>query len=136
MMAARTQALTDPYAAVGIAVRAAHETLRGRRPLSWEEMIDEVRAMDLVVVQEQWRAFHDSMLLGVPHGATWADQLPVLEFRTSRPMRGGRRYRSVNWPADRSRLTIDDGAVEISVGDEAQRIPLDRVAAVFAHEDG
>ncbi len=133
---AQIQAVRDPYAAVGVAARAAHEALYGRPPVQLEEMVEEIASLDLVRIREQWEAFHATMLLGVPPGSTWKGQLPVLEFPRASPTRSGKRHRSVNWPADRSRLTINDTAVEISVKDEARRVPFEQVAAVFTFDDG
>jgi hypothetical protein len=133
---ARIQALRDPYARVGVAARAAHEVLYGRPPVQMEQMVEEIASLDLVRIREQWEAFHATMLLGVPPGSAWEGQLPVLEFPRTSPSRRGKRHRSVNWPADRSRLVIDDTAVEISVKDEARRVPLEQVAALFTYDDG
>jgi len=136
LRAARVQAVRDPYAAVGVAARAAHEALNGRPPLQLADMVAEVESIDLVRIRDQWEAFYRTMLLGVPRGATWAGKLPVLEFPRSPASRQGKRHRSVNWPADPARLTVSDAAVEISVKDEARRVTFDQLAAMFTFDDG
>lgn len=135
LKASYIQQLTDPYAQLGIAVRAAHEFQRGRRPMHLEEIVDEIESITSPEVHDGWQEFVSTMMLGLPAEASWNDALPVLSFPDTVPTRGGKRFRSVNWPDDRSRLTIDPDGVEVSVGDRAQRVPTDDVAALLTFDE-
>lgn len=136
LAAARVRDLVDPYARVGVAVRAAHEHLLGRPPVTLDEMVAEVEAVTPDQIQDGWRAFNSTLLLGVPGRATWADQLPMLSFPITAPTGHGNDYRSVDWPANRTRLAVATTGVELHTGGAAKRVPMKRVAAMLTYDDG
>ncbi|GAB3252057.1 peptidase M16 family protein [Nocardioides dilutus] len=132
----RIQGIQDPYAEIGVAVRAAYEHFAGRPPLTLDEMVAEVRAVTTSDVVSAFKAMHATLLVGVPGASTYTEQIRRLEAPTGRPKVRGRSWRSVNWPGDASRLRISDEAVELVDGKRARTIPAHEVHAMLAHENG
>lgn len=130
------QAMTDPYAVVGIATRAGIDTLTGRPVASMEDMIDEVRSVTPAQVVEAFEAIHSTLLVGIPGATIYAGEIPRLEAPTNRPRVTGASFRSLNWPGDRSRLRIGPGGFEIGEGDVARTIEPEAVHALFVYENG
>jgi hypothetical protein len=136
LMAARTQSLRDPYAAFGVAVHAAHAVLNGRAPQTFEEILDELRTLNEKSIRADLHAFHESMLLGLPNGSAWDDQLPTLAFPVARPQVTGTRARHRNWPAVPTSLVVGTAGVELVEAGQARSISFEDATGVFAFADG
>lgn len=132
---ARVQAMRDPYATVGLAMRAAHDHLAGRQILSFDEYLDEALAVSARDVQAEARAFKDTLLLGIPGQSRWSDQLPMTEWPEQRPMLAGKRFRHRDWPAVRSRLVVGPQGVEVALRSESRRVEFENATGVLEHAD-
>jgi hypothetical protein len=130
------QTMRDPYAQIGLAVRAASSYFSGRDVLSFDELIAEVESIRPEQVEEGFNSFADTLLLGVPGKTTWRDQLPSLSQPIVNHLGGGKAYRHIDWPAEQARLVVDEGAVLIAQGSDAQRVRLNDAVGVLAHENG
>jgi hypothetical protein len=135
LVAARVQALEDPYALMSLAVASASQLLAGAPTRTREEWVEEARTVTPEQVRRGMEEVHATLLIGVPGGSTWADELPVLEPRHRGTVRG-RAHRSRNWPADPTRLQVGDGGLRIRDRGSVRTVPLDSVAAVLTFDDG
>jgi hypothetical protein len=136
LKASATQSIRDPYAQFSVAMRAGLALLHGQEVQTADDVIAELEAVsphDVVVGFEQ---FLGTLLIGLPGGTAWQNQVPRLKPRTTVPTVKGARHRSRNWPADRSRLVIGGDAIQISDGDEARVVRLEEAEGVLAHENG
>ena len=52
------------------------------------------------------------------------------------PSLRGTRWKSVNWPADRSRLVVADDGLELGEGDNARTVRVGGIVAMLSHENG
>ncbi len=131
----RTQALHDPYAAFGVALRAGHAVLNGREPQTFDEIREELTATDVERVRGHLAEFSASMLVGLPPEA---DNLFLrkLELIPESPQARRRTFRNVNWPADRGELVVAPDRIELRAGGDARGAAVDDVIALFAFADG
>lgn len=136
LVAARLQVVRDPYAAVGLAARAGHHHLLGLPPLEYDEVVDELLAVTADEVTAGARQVEASLLLGLPSSVSPVEALPVLTFPLTAPSVQGRRYRHANWPAAKPELVIGETGAELRFGQEAQRVLVTEVEALFVFEDG
>jgi hypothetical protein len=132
----RLQQMRDPYAALGIAVYAASNYFDGREPVSYEAAMEEVATVDVEGVHEVMGAFGRTLLLGVPDGAAWSDQLPVLNFPVESPRISGTSYRHADWPAVTERIVIGDAGIELGNRHTARAIDLADIEALFLYDNG
>ena len=114
MRAARLQALADPDTAGGQAWRAASAALVGDPPEGLAELAEKTRSVDGEEIRHELTRFCNSLLLGLPGGSAWSDQLPTLRFPTSQQTASGAAFRSADWPANRSTLHIAADRIVIS----------------------
>jgi hypothetical protein len=133
---AMLQAMRDPYNAFSFAATAANAFFDGRDWQDMDAILDEVSAVSSETLQQDWRSFRQSMLLGVPGKASWDDELTMLRAPSHPTRKEGRRFRHRDWPATTYELRIDDAAVQISENGEARSIQLDDVEAVISFSDG
>ena len=136
LKASHVQGLRDPYAQVGVAFRAANAVLHGREPQTLAKIVDELEEVGPHEVVVGFESFLDTLLVGLPGATAWRNQLRTLTAPTRRPSVKGKRFRSVNWPADRARLVVGEEAVEIRVADEARVARFAEAEGVLAHENG
>jgi len=135
LKAAYLRNLRDPYLQVQVAAGAAHEVLHGRPPVTLEERIAKTEAIRAEEVREGWQAFSDTLLLGLPGETRWHGQLPLLRFPVTAATKGAKSYRSVDWPANKTRLAVADGVVEVIADGDANRVQVNDLAAMFTYED-
>ena len=131
-----TQGIRDPYAQFGLATRAAAAVLHGKEPETADQVLAELLAVTPDDVVATFQRFLDTMLVGLPGDTPWQHQMRSLTAPMTIPAVKGRRHRSRNWPADRTRLVIGDDAVELRVGTEARVARYAQVEGVLAHENG
>lgn len=122
VVAQRRMAIQDPYAGVGLAVRAAHSHLEGRPAQSMDEVLAELGSMDPGLIRSALEDFHATLALGIPGRTTWKDQLPMPAFPTGEPQVRGRRFRHVDWPAEKARIVVGAGGVELQSGRQARLV--------------
>ena len=133
---AREQAINDPYFATALAARAAQLHLAGEPPESHAELAQELRDLTPEAVEASLREFADSLLVGMPGQAAWADQLPMLAVPEVAAQHHGTGYRTVDWPASAERLHIGPERLEISLGKVARTVELADVAGLYVYDDG
>jgi hypothetical protein len=129
------QSIDDPYAQVGLALRAANAVFGGREPQSREEIRDEIVSVGPEQVDELVQQFTGTLLYGFPAESDMS-MLRELKFHTSGPRGEGPLYRSVHWPSDRAQLLLAEERIEIRSGEEARGAELSDVAALFQFPDG
>jgi hypothetical protein len=135
-VASTLQQLRDPYAVLSFADRAATTTLLGRPAETAEEVLDEVAGVTRDEVAALVPGYLTSLLLGVPRGATWNDEMPLLGMPTEPRPEGGVRHRFRNYPASREQLVLTDSAVAVGEKDRWQGVALADLAGVLSRPDG
>ncbi len=133
---ARLADLAAPEAAFHVALGAAHAVLSDRVPKTQEELVEETRATDPDRVDAAVRAFHASLLLGVPEQARVRRTAPLISFPEVEPSGITPRYRHIDWPAEVTTFALDSQTLETVNGPAAQRIRMEDVVGVFAWRDG
>ena len=119
-----------------VAREAAYAALSGRVPQSLEELLEEVRDTDPTELDRAVRDLRDSLLVGLPEGATVDAATPPLGFPEEEPLISGHRHRHVNWPAEATTFAVGDGVVEHGTALAVRRLALTEVAAMFTWRDG
>ena len=119
-----------------VAREAAYAALSGRVPQSWEELVEELRETDAEEVDSAVSELRESLLVGLPQGATVDPATPSITFPEVEPTTGGKRHRHVNWPADAATFAVSDAGVEQGGPQAAQRLALPDVVAMFTWRDG
>jgi hypothetical protein len=133
---ARLAALATPDAPFEVALGAAHAVLGDRVPRTHEELVEQTRNLDPDQVDAAARAFHTSLLIGVPEKARVRKIAPLVTFPDVEPSGISPRYRHIDWPAELTTFAVDGQAVETGHGLKAQRIRTGDVVGVFAWRDG
>ena len=135
-VAARLQALRDPYNAMGIALRAGHAVLSDQLPPSYDEIIAETEQTDRERVRWTFDQLHSTLLLGAPARTKLPQRIRLSEYPRTRPWRDSRGRRHRNWPADRRHFATGPSGVEMVAGGEALQVPAEAVAGLVAYPDG
>lgn len=133
---ARLRALDGPRAALDVALGAAYAVLGDQVPKTHEELVHEARATDPDLVDAAVRAFHETLLVGVPEGARLDGGLRTVDFPETEPASTASRHRHVNWPADLATFSANDEFLESATGTSARSLRVDDVVALFAWRDG
>ncbi|KAA1425639.1 insulinase family protein [Nocardioides antri] len=128
--------MRDPYAAIGVAMGAGMRYLHGREPETLDQMVERVRATTVAGLAEGFGQVRESVLLGAPPGTDAQRRLRMLQFPRTAPAASGRAFRSINWPADTSRLRLADHAIQVSDEQSAIEARYDDVVGLMVHEDG
>lgn len=134
--ALRRQAILDPYALVGTAVRAAYDHLRGHPVLSREETLTELDATTVEDVRDVARELGSTLLLGLPGDAAAPTDLPCVVQPVERGVVTGHRFRRADWPATGHSLVVDDEDAHLLVGDEYTCYHARDVAGMLCWPDG
>lgn len=130
------QGVSDPYQAYGVAMRAGHHALRGDRPLSLAEIVEEARAVTGRQIGEAAQELAASLLVGLPPKAEESSRLPQLRQRLPEPDAQARRYRSASAPLDASVLTVARDAIRVSEGDQYVGVSVSRAVGLMQVPDG
>jgi hypothetical protein len=136
LVEARVQAMNDPYNAVGIALRAAHDHLRGREPLTHDEVIGELEEITLDGVREAAQELRRSLMLGVPGNARAPENMRQLAQPIKRGHVSGRRFRHRDWPAVSAYLVVDVDDAHMVAEPEYQCYHADEVEGLHRFGDG
>lgn len=132
----RRQQLADPYQAFGVALRASSRVLSDEPVESIDDLRAELDGLQIDHVREAFAAVRRSVLIGAPAEAKGGPSLPLISM-VSAPLRPtGDRFRSIDWPAPETTLTIGSGTVEMAERHEAMRVDLRDVAALLRYPDG
>lgn len=134
--AMRRQAMTDPYALVGSAMRAAYEHLRGRPVLDQDEVLAELDATTTEDVRASAQEFASSLLLGLPGDATAPTDIPVVAQPLDAGVVTGHRFRRADWPATTHALVVDSDEAHLVVNDEYTRYRASDIAGMMRWDDG
>lgn len=134
--ALRRQAILDPYAQVGSALRAAHDHLRGRAPLTREETLAELEATSVDDVRDAARELASTLLLGLPAGATPPTDIPRVVQPVERGIVTGHRFRRADWPATAHALVVDDEDAHLLDGDQYTCYHARDIAGMLCWPDG
>jgi hypothetical protein len=130
------RAMRDPYAAMGAAVGIATRHLHGKAGESHEQMLERVAAVTPDGLRADFARLRESIFLGGPPASLAGVEFPRLTFPVSPPSEGGVEYRSLNWPADVSRLRVTESRIELSGEAYTRAIDLDDVVGWYVHADG
>jgi len=116
---------------------AARETLLGQPPPDAAQLEAEILAVDYPAIRAAGIAFRDSLLLGVDPGVArgptslrWLDTIA-----DSEPVQG-RDFTPVDYPVNRSSLTIGDSRAQLTSGMARLTVAVPDIAAALVFPDG
>jgi hypothetical protein len=132
----RLRVLESPAARVETALEAAYAALSDRVPMSYEELLTQLRETDPAQVDRAAQELHTSLLVGLPETAPLHRALPPVTFPESRPHSTGDKHSHVNWPADMTTFSVDEHVAERLTGNLCRSMPLGDVVALLAWRDG
>ena len=132
----RLRVLESPAARVETALEAAYAALSDRVPMSYEELLTQLRETDPARVDRAAQELHASLLVGLPEAAPLHRALPEVTFPESRPRGSGEKHSHVNWPADMTTFSIDEHVAERLTGSLCRSMRLGDVVALLAWRDG
>lgn len=132
----RRQAILDPYALVGTAMRAAHDHLRARPVLDRDEVLAELDDTTTEDVRANAQEFATSLLLGLPGEATAPTDIPAVAQPTEKGVVTGHRFRRADWPATTHALVVDADDAHLVVDDEYTCYHARDIAGMLCWEDG
>ncbi|WP_183095554.1 hypothetical protein [Nocardioides stalactiti] len=128
--------MEDPYAAIGAAAGAAMRHLHGREAQTLDEMVAQVRAVTAESLAEGFGQLRDTLLLGAPAAADAGAHLRPMVFPRSAPGASKGGFRSINWPADVSRLRVLDHAFQITGSQATLEATYDDIVGLLVYADG
>jgi hypothetical protein len=132
----RLRVLESPAAEVETALEAAYAALSDRVPMTYEELLAQLRGTDPTKVDQAARELHASLLVGLPEAAPLHRSVPAISFPESRPQGTGSKHSHVNWPADLTTFTIDQEVAERVAGGMCRSMRFQNVVALLAYRDG
>ncbi|MCF6377027.1 hypothetical protein L2K70_05390 [Nocardioides KLBMP 9356] len=132
--AAMRQGFTDPYNVGFLSHRAAAQALRGRPLEQLDELLAELDAVSPETLVPGLATFHDTLMVGAPSGTHEHPALSMVEQPQVTALRKG--VRSVNWPADASRMHLVDRVLVVGNDRSAVQYPVDDLAGYLTWEDG
>jgi zinc protease len=132
----RLRVLESPAAMVETALEGAYAALAEQVPLSYEELLEQLRTTNPVQVDQAVRELHASLLVGLPEAAPLGRTLAPVTFTDTRPVGTGVKHNHVNWPADLTTFSVDDQVVERVTGTLSRTMRLRDVVGLLAWRDG
>jgi hypothetical protein len=129
------QTHTDPYNAAMFAWRCASRTLMGFAVESSDEILAQITQVTPGSLAADLAAFRETLLLGRPNQASAVSELPILERPVPEPSTG-KEFRSINWPGDRSRLTVGDHGIQVHDGSRRLGVRSDETVGVLTYSSG
>ncbi len=132
----RLRLLESPAARIETALEAAYSALSDRVPLSYEELLAQLRGTDPTGVDRAAKELHASLLVGLPEAAPLTRALPAVTFPALTPQSTGRKHSHANWPAELSTFSVDDKVAERLTGGTCRLMHLKDVVALLAWRDG
>lgn len=136
LVESRVQALNDPYNTVAVAARAAYEHLRGRAPMSRDQMVGELEAITTDDVRDAAWEFRETLMMGIPGAARVPEKMEQLLQPTKRGWVSGRRFRHRDWPAVRAYMVVDADDAHVVAEPEYQCYHADDVEGLHKFDDG
>lgn len=129
------QVHADPYNSATFAWRAASRTLMGFETETADEILSGITAITPASLAGELVDLRSSLLLGRPADASDVPGLTLIERPDAGPT-PGQQFRSINWPADRTRLTV--GPAGVQVHDDGRRlgVRLEDSVGTLAYADG
>jgi hypothetical protein len=132
----RLTRLDSPVALADVALESAYAVLSDRVPLSHEELLDQLRHTDPQLVDVAARELDATLLVGLPEEAKLPKGTKLVSFPETEPLAEGKRHSHVNWPADLSTFTLDQGFAELADGTTARAMAIADVAGLYSWRDG
>jgi hypothetical protein len=132
----RLRVLESPAAEVETALEAAYAALSDRVPMTYDELLTQLRDTNPRQVDRAAQELHASLLVGLPEAAPLHRSIPAVTFPESRPRGTGTKHSHVNWPADLTTFTLDDEVAERVTGGMCRSMRLQNVVALLAYRDG
>ena len=132
----RVQAMNDPYNAVGVAGRAAHEHLRGRPATGHDQLVEELEAITVDDVRDVASEFRRTLMLGVPGDSPAPQGMAQLTQPSNRGWVSGRRFRHRDWPAVKTYLVVDVADAHLVAEPDHQCYHADEVEGLHKFDDG
>ena len=132
----RLRVLESPAARGETALEAAYAALSDRVPMSYEELLTQLRETDPAGVDRAAQELHASLLVGLPEAAPLLRSIPEVTFPESRPQGTGDKHSHVNWPADMTTFSVDEHVAERLTGSMCRSMRLGDVVALLAWRDG
>ncbi len=132
----RLRVLESPAAEVETALEAAYAALSDRVPMTYDELLAQLRNTDPRKVDRAAQELHASLLVGLPEAAPLHRSIPAISFPESRPQGTGTKHSHVNWPADLTTFTIDQQMAERATGGMSRSMRFQNVVALLAYRDG
>jgi hypothetical protein len=132
----RLRVLESPAAMVETALEGAYAALSGQVPLSYEELLDRLRATNPMRVDEAARELHASLLVGLPQAAPLGRTLKAVTFPDARPVGAGDKHSHVNWPADLTTFSVDEHVAERVTAAMSRTMRIRDVVGLLAWRDG
>src|SRR4051794_1847128 len=132
----RLRVLESPAAMVETALEGAYAALSEQVPLTYEELLEQLRATDPRMVDHAARELHASLLVGLPEAAPLGRTITAVTFPETRPVGTGDKHSHVNWPADLTTFSVDDEVAERVTGAMSRTMRLRDVVALLAWRDG
>ena len=135
-VARRLRVLESPAAMVETALEAAYAAMAEQLPLSYEELLDQLRNTNPMRVDDAVRELHASLLVGLPEAAPLGRSLVPVTFADTRPVGTGDKHSHVNWPADLTTFSVDGQVAERVTGTMSRTMRLRDVVGLLAWRDG
>ena len=133
----RLRVLESPAAEVETALEAAYAALSDRVPMTYDELIAQLRGTDPEEVDRAARELHASLLVGLPEAAPLHRSIPAVSFPESRSQGSGSKHSHVNWPADLTTFSTDQqGAERVTGGGMCRVMRFESVVALLSYRDG
>lgn len=136
LLARVLQAQRDPYNAPGLAFRAVQDHLRGRPPMSREDAVAEMEAVDTSAVREHVQDLRSTLLLGLEPEAGWRDQMERLSMAPMAERLTGTSHRSRNFPSSRDTFVIGADGLQCGRKGRWYGIHRDQIEGVLTYADG
>ena len=132
----RLRVLESPAAEVETALEAAYSALNDQVPMTYDELLAQLRGTDPMKVDRAAQELHASLLVGLPEAAPLHRAIPAVSFPESRPQGTGTKHSHVNWPADMTTFSIDQQTAERVTGGRCRSMSFQHVVALLAYRDG
>src|SRR3954454_18093997 len=132
----RLRVLESPAAMVETALEAAYAALSGQVPLTYEQLLAQLRNTDPMRVDDAARELHGSLLVGLPEATPLGRSLPAITFADSHLVGTGDKHTHVNWPADLTTFSVDDEVAERTTGTMSHSMKLSEVVGLLTWRDG
>jgi hypothetical protein len=132
----RLRVLESPAAMAETALEGAYAALCERVPLSYDELLDQLRNTNPMLVDEAARELHQSLLVGLPEAAPLGRSMTAVTFPDARPVGTGDKHSHVNWPADLTTFSVDEHVAERVTGAMSRTMRLSDVVGLLAWRDG